>query len=80
MPGVENILALLTILFLPYRIEHLHPPVLEAMPDVVFGHLLPKVAVITTPNSEFNVLFPDLKGFRHYDHKFEWTRAQFEKW
>lgn len=61
-------------------IEHLHAPVLAAMPDVVFGHLLPKVAVVTTPNSEFNVLFPDMKGFRHYDHKFEWTRAEFQKW
>lgn len=61
-------------------IEHLYPPVLKALPGVVFGHLLPKVVVVTTPNSEFNVLFPGLKGFRHYDHKFEWTRAEFQTW
>ncbi|XP_028394618.1 small RNA 2'-O-methyltransferase-like [Dendronephthya gigantea] len=61
-------------------IEHLHPPVLSAMPEIIFGHLQPKVAVVTTPNSEFNVLFPDLKGFRHYDHKFEWNRAEFQSW
>ncbi|XP_046845507.1 small RNA 2'-O-methyltransferase-like [Xenia sp. Carnegie-2017] len=61
-------------------IEHLHPPVLQAMPITIFGHLKPNVVIITTPNSEFNVLFPDLKGFRHYDHKFEWTRAEFQSW
>lgn len=39
---------------------------------------------MTTPNFEFNVLFPDFKQgvrkFRHPDHKFEWTRAEFEAW
>jgi len=50
------------------------------MPEAVFGQLSPKVVIVTTPNVEFNVLFPDLKGFRHYDHKFEWTRAEFEEW
>lgn len=64
----------------PNRIEHLEPDVLSSMPEVVFGHLSPKVVIVTTPNVEFNVLFPGLKGFRHYDHKFEWTRAEFEEW
>jgi len=35
---------------------------------------------MTTPNAEFNVLFPNLNGFRHPDHKFEWTRQQFGDW
>lgn len=37
--------------------------------------------MLTTPNGEFNVLF-NLQPFqyRHYDHKFEWTRAEFEDW
>ncbi|CAH3024563.1 unnamed protein product [Porites evermanni] len=61
-------------------IEHLEPDILSSMPEVVFGHLSPKVVIVTTPNVEFNVLFPGLKGFRHYDHKFEWTRAEFEEW
>lgn len=61
-------------------IEHLEPDILDLMPKAVFGQLSPKVVMVTTPNVEFNVLFPDLKGFRHYDHKFEWTRAEFEKW
>lgn len=36
--------------------------------------------IISTPNSEFNSLLPGLKGFRHSDHKFEWTRAEFNSW
>lgn len=37
--------------------------------------------ILTTPNGEFNVLF-DLKpgAFRHWDHKFEWTRSEFQDW
>ncbi|XP_078382520.1 small RNA 2'-O-methyltransferase-like [Oculina patagonica] len=61
-------------------IEHLEPDILKSMPEAVFGQLSPKVVMVTTPNVEFNVLFPDLKGFRHYDHKFEWTRAEFQEW
>ena len=61
-------------------IEHLEPTVLEAMPAVVFGFLRPRLAVFTTPNAEFNVLFPDFSGMRHWDHKFEWTRAEFQQW
>ncbi|XP_049547572.1 uncharacterized protein LOC125958335 [Anopheles darlingi] len=63
-------------------IEHLHAPVLEQVPANVFGYIKPKVALFSTPNSEYNVLFDGLlaNGFRHDDHKFEWTRAQFERW
>lgn len=61
-------------------IEHLEPEALHLMPETVFGQLSPKVAIVTTPNVEFNVLFPNLQGFRHYDHKFEWTRAEFQEW
>lgn len=47
--------------------------------DKVFGTLKPKYAVVTTPNSEFNVCF-SRTGFRHPDHKFEWTRSEFQQW
>jgi len=54
---------------------------LAKFPAAVFGHMRPKIAVITTPNSEFNVLFPDFAGpFRHWDHKFEFTRQEFQDW
>jgi hypothetical protein len=38
--------------------------------------------VITTPNAEFNVKFETLPAgkFRHKDHRFEWTRVQFQNW
>lgn len=62
------------------RIEHLDEPVLEALPAAVFGQLRPRLVVVTTPNADFNVLFPTLKVFRHWDHRFEWTRSQFQQW
>lgn len=63
-------------------IEHLHPDVLAKFPQNVFGYMKPRIVVITTPNSEFNELFPQLKAgdFRHWDHKFEWTRDEFREW
>ncbi|KFO88673.1 Small RNA 2'-O-methyltransferase [Buceros rhinoceros silvestris] len=61
-------------------IEHLEEPELKKFPEVVFGFMAPSIVVISTPNSEFNPLFPRVKLLRHPDHKFEWTRAQFQSW
>lgn len=61
-------------------IEHLYPDTLIDLPFNIFGYIKPDVAIITTPNVEFNVVFPHLSGFRHSDHKFEWTRKQFQDW
>ncbi|KAL9919456.1 hen1 methyltransferase isoform 1-T9 [Glossina fuscipes fuscipes] len=63
-------------------IEHLHADVLEKVPDNIFGFVQPKLAIFSTPNSEFNVFFDSLlgNGFRHFDHKFEWSRAEFRAW
>lgn len=62
------------------RIEHLEASVLSKLPYSLFGVLNPKVVILTTPNADFNVLFPGLTGFRHWDHKFEWTRMEFNSW
>jgi hypothetical protein len=37
---------------------------------------------VTTPNVEYNARFENLPAgkFRHKDHRFEWTRAEFGKW
>ena len=37
---------------------------------------------MTTPNVEYNALFETLEAgrFRHPDHRFEWTRQEFESW
>ncbi len=57
------------------------PDVLSGVPAAIFGAIRPKLAVLTTPNSEFNFHFgPDFEGFRHWDHKFEWTRQEFADW
>ncbi|XP_029905703.1 small RNA 2'-O-methyltransferase [Myripristis murdjan] len=61
-------------------IEHLHLDDVERFSEVVFGYMAPGTVIVSTPNSEFNPLLPGLKGFRHRDHKFEWTRAQFQSW
>ncbi|XP_005107873.1 small RNA 2'-O-methyltransferase [Aplysia californica] len=63
-------------------IEHLHPDTLEQVTANVFGNMRPKFCIVTTPNSEFNILFgnEDPKQFRHWDHKFEWTRQEFQLW
>ncbi|XP_055844490.1 small RNA 2'-O-methyltransferase [Episyrphus balteatus] len=62
-------------------IEHLFPDILENVPYNIFGFIQPKIALFSTPNSDFNVLFTPLaNGFRHHDHKFEWSQEQFKDW
>jgi 3' terminal RNA ribose 2'-O-methyltransferase Hen1 len=63
-------------------IEHLDPPRLAAFERVLFECAKPKTVVITTPNREYNVKWETLPAgkFRHRDHRFEWTRAEFEVW
>jgi 3' terminal RNA ribose 2'-O-methyltransferase Hen1 len=63
-------------------IEHLDPPRLSAFERVVFEFARPQTIVVTTPNSEYNVMWESLPAgnFRHPDHRFEWTRPQFQDW
>lgn len=63
-------------------IEHLDPPRLAAFERVVFEHARPGMVLLTTPNAEYNPLFPFLPSgrFRHKDHRFEWTRSEFQQW
>jgi 3' terminal RNA ribose 2'-O-methyltransferase Hen1 len=63
-------------------IEHLDPPRLAAFEQVLFKCAHPATVVITTPNREYNVKWETLPAgvFRHKDHRFEWTRAEFQTW
>ena len=63
-------------------IEHLDPPRLRAMERVVFEFSKPRRVAITTPNSEYNIVWTSLPSgkMRHGDHRFEWTREEFESW
>jgi len=63
-------------------IEHLDLARLAAFERVLFEFARPAAVVITTPNVEYNIKFADLPAgkFRHKDHRFEWTRAEFQTW
>ena len=63
-------------------IEHLDPPRLEAFERAVFEFAQPGTIIITTPNREYNVKWLSLPAgeFRHHDHRFEWTRTEFQSW
>ena len=63
-------------------VEHLDPPRLAAFERVVFECARPATIVLTTPNREYNVTWPNLAAgaFRHEDHRFEWTREEFQAW
>jgi 3' terminal RNA ribose 2'-O-methyltransferase Hen1 len=63
-------------------IEHVDPPRLDALERAVFGHAAPATVIVTTPNVEYNVHFDALPAgtMRHRDHRFEWTRREFESW
>lgn len=63
-------------------IEHLDPPRLAAFERVLFECARPATVVLTTPNVEYNVKWETLPAgkFRHKDHRFEWTRTEFQSW
>ncbi|WP_447007374.1 3' terminal RNA ribose 2'-O-methyltransferase Hen1 [Saccharothrix isguenensis] len=63
-------------------VEHLDPDRLPALEHSVFVVARPRTVLVTTPNVEYNALFETLPEgqHRHSDHRFEWTRAEFEEW
>jgi 3' terminal RNA ribose 2'-O-methyltransferase Hen1 len=63
-------------------IEHQDAPRLAAFGRVLFEFAHPQTVVVTTPNVEYNVKFETLPAgkMRHKDHRFEWTRAEFQSW
>ncbi|WP_216897164.1 3' terminal RNA ribose 2'-O-methyltransferase Hen1 [Nocardia alni] len=63
-------------------IEHVDPPRLAALEHTVFGAAAPGAVIVTTPNGEYNTLYETLSAgkFRHSDHRFEWSRAEFATW
>jgi 3' terminal RNA ribose 2'-O-methyltransferase Hen1 len=63
-------------------IEHLDPSRLAAFERVLFSAARPRTVVVTTPNREYNVRWETLPAgrFRHKDHRFEWTRGEFQAW
>lgn len=62
-------------------IEHLDPGRLSTAEHTVFRHYRPRIALVTTPNVEYNPLLGLPAGrLRDPDHRFEWPRARFRSW
>ncbi len=63
-------------------VEHLDPPRLSALERVLFEFARPATVALTTPNREYNATWENVGpgGLRHPDHRFEWTRAEFQAW
>ncbi|KAJ0975753.1 hypothetical protein J5N97_017718 [Dioscorea zingiberensis] len=76
-------------------IEHMEEHQAHLFGDVALSLFRPRVLIVSTPNYEYNSILqrsslpskeddPDDKSvpcrFRNFDHKFEWTREQFEHW
>lgn len=63
-------------------IEHLDLDRLAALERVIFEFAQPPTVIVTTPNIEYNVRFEGLPvgKLRHRDHRFEWTRVEFQAW
>jgi len=63
-------------------IEHLDRNHLGALDRVVFEFARPSTVIVTTPNKEYNVRYENIKtnALRHRDHRFEWSRREFQDW
>ena len=63
-------------------IEHMESERLPAFEAAIFGHARPGAVLVTTPNREHNALYLGMAdgASRHSDHRFEWSRAEFEGW
>src|SRR5258706_5181931 len=82
LPSRQNRLSVFDAPFVVEFINHQAPPRLSAFERVLFEFACPRTVVVTTPNVEYNAKFETLPAgkFRHKDHRFEWTRGQFQNW
>ncbi len=63
-------------------IEHIAPEKRMIFEQVLFQNAAPSTVILTTPNREYNERYSSIgRGMlRHADHRFEWTRKEFEVW
>lgn len=78
----DDRLAGLDAIVLMEVIEHVDAEHLPALEAAIFGSAAPGSVIVTTPNADYNRLFEALPAgaFRHNDHRFEWSRAEFAAW
>lgn len=63
-------------------LEHVDLERLSTLEKVLFRTNKPRNVIVTTPNRDYNALFPNLAAgaMRHADHRFEWSRTEFAQW
>ncbi len=63
-------------------VEHLEPSRLAAFERVLWEFARPQTVVLTTPNRDYNAHWETLPSgqMRHKDHRFEWSRDEFQTW
>lgn len=61
-------------------IEHLWPKDLDMFAYRLFSFKRAPILILSTPNKEFNAKFTMEAEYRDIDHKFEWTRNEFQGW
>ncbi|KWW20656.1 MULTISPECIES: 3' terminal RNA ribose 2'-O-methyltransferase Hen1 [Peribacillus] len=61
-------------------IEHIDEHRLPKVMDTILHDYQPKALILTTPNREYNEVYDMEDVLRHTDHRFEWTRAEFQQW
>jgi len=61
-------------------IEHIDEYRLPKILETILHDYQPGALIITTPNQEYNEVYKMNDYFRHNDHRFEWTRAEFRQW
>lgn len=67
------------ILILCEVIEHIDEARLGEIFKMIFHDYRPQVLIVTTPNQEYNVVYEMDVEMRHNDHRFEWTRNEFQQ-
>jgi 3' terminal RNA ribose 2'-O-methyltransferase Hen1 len=67
------------IIILCEVIEHIDEDRLPKIFDTILNDYRPKTLIVTTPNQEYNVIYEMAEDRRHDDHRFEWTRAEFDQ-
>lgn len=60
-------------------IEHIDEYRIPKMMEAIFRSYQPRVLIVTTPNQEYNVIYDMDETMRHHDHRFEWTRDDFQE-
>ena len=63
-------------------IEHIDATRIPSFERIIFEFAAPKTVIITTPNKNYNVNYKTLCAdkLRHNDHRFEWSKEEFENW